>query len=307
LSKRLEFPRPEGFVQSLRQRVRGLGTDVPLLVVEGDDDLRAIFPFLAGTATVVPAGGRTNALAAFQQLEARFRAGVVFVVDCDGQLGDSFKGHHDLVITTNRDIEADLLLELRAFVRVAAEYLSQEVADPSELATLTESLLSTAADLALHLGVLQGSAAGLGLRVRPRGRSANSRRIRVFDLPSATVMASGSPPNLDSLATDLAALTGWSPAQKQAVVERAEELLRESCAHGPTCCPDCLRQRHANGHHLVDCVTAVLATRSATAISSSEIARAIRIGADRSLLGDWEVTNRLRQWQEGSGLVLLSN
>lgn len=277
-----------------------------MVIVEGDDDRRAIFPFLSGPVVVVPAGGKTNVLAAYQQLEIKFRAGVVFIVDCDGSLAEPMKGRVDLVITTNRDIEADLLLELKAFDRVADEYLSPEATDPAELANLSIELLDIAADLAHHIGVLQASAAGLGLRTRRLGKAKNGGKIRVFDLPSAEAMASGSPRDLDALATDLAALTGWSPVEREAVIELAEQHLQEECAHSAQCCSDCRRQRHANGHHLVDCVTATLANHSSTDIAASEVAHALRIGADRSLVSGWEVAKRLQRWQDERGLVLLS-
>ena len=111
------FPRPGGFVQSLRLRRRALPLSVPLVVVEGPTDRNALFPFLMPTVVVIPANGKNQVLHAFTELETSLRNAVLFLVDCDGGVDPRFKGHVELVISSNRDTEADLLFELGALER----------------------------------------------------------------------------------------------------------------------------------------------------------------------------------------------
>ena len=100
------------------------------MVVEGASDRSALYPFVVPTAWVVPAYGKEQVLCAYDELEAPLRNGTLFIADCDGGVDARYKGNADLVITTNRDIEADLLFELQALERVALDVLAAHGPNP---------------------------------------------------------------------------------------------------------------------------------------------------------------------------------
>lgn len=302
------FPRSSGFVQSLRLRSRALGASEVIVVVEGTTDKRALLPFLGQGVIIVPARGKEEVIAAFDSLEPHLRTAVLFVIDCDGATDGRLKGHRDLIITANRDIEADLVFELRACERVAHELLGVKhdhraaVHQQLELALTDASRVSRRLTLALDTARGQGLPCGLVDR-----RTRLRRRLRVADLPDvATWRVEHDKLDLRSAVADLQGLIGWSGAEAGSVVRATRLAMNTPCrVHSvPEC--DCGNMRLCNGHHLVGAFEAILIQDHGLTFAQGEIDRAIRMGADRDRLDSWVVATRIRVWEAGTGRRVLA-
>ena len=176
----LRFPSPDGFVQYVRQARRG--TRNPFLIVEGLSDKRALLPFVDGSVAVIPADGKDKLLAAYVGLTDKERRHIAFVLDCDGSTPSELKGLHDLVITTNRDVEADLIFELRAFQHYCLELLAHVYDSPLEVDREASTIVSMAAHISGILGAVVTVGGGEGLRLKVADGN-RRRRLRLSDLP----------------------------------------------------------------------------------------------------------------------------
>jgi len=245
----------------------------------------------------------------YDELEAPLRNGTLFIADCDGGVDARYKGNADLVITTNRDIEADLLFELQALERVALDVLAAHGPNPRSVQRMGAAALELASRLAVSLGLLQTTAITLGLptRVIDAG-SGGRRRFRLADVAGIDArLAGGVAPSVAELASEVGPLVGWTPAQKARIVGSARGVGQTRCTeHRTQHCLICLRRTQCNGHHLVDAISIVLSARHGARIGSVELNRALRVAADRSQLGSWGVVRRARAWEAGSGMKVIA-
>jgi len=291
------FPRPGGFVQSLRLRRRALPGNVPIVVVEGTTDRSAIFPFLESNVVVIPGNGKDQVLRAFSDLEPSLRHGVLFIVDCDGGVDPFFKGHLELVISANRDIEADLLFELGALERVALSILSTVAANPQDAVETAHSLLVSASMVAVGFGVIRTAAQSASLPVRVLdARTGLRRRLTVFDAPSVVgAPVHDSAEAVAELLREMGSLLKWSGSDQTSVAELTHQILRTPCTlHGSSTCLVCQQNRYCGGHDLVESLSLFLRIRHNIRLPASDLDRDLRIAADRSRLSSWRVVQRGR-------------
>jgi hypothetical protein len=305
----LTFPRPEAFVQSLRQRRRALPPESVLLVVEGASDKRLLFPFIVSTAVVIPSRGRDNLIYAFDHLERALRGGVVFLLDCDDAVQERLKGHADLIITANRDIESDMLFELNALSRVAYEYLADRVSQPREVIEMSDDLRDSAAAMAAMLGVVRKAASTFDLPVRVSdARSGKRRSIRLTDLVSVTRTHDSIEPMqiLSEMASDVADVIGWSSDNLDKVRLKAEKIYLAACGrHGFSNCASCNRMSLCNGHDVVDALAVILKMKHEVVVRPQVLARSLRVAADMTRMPEWSVAKRIRRWEKNTGVRLL--
>lgn len=300
----LSFPRAAALAQSIRQRLQALPPASPLLVVEGSTDKRALLPFLLPDVVVVPARGKDMLLGAYALLEPDSLSNCLFVVDCDGETASEWKGRPNLIISENRDIEADLLFELSAFDRLVAEYLGAGLSTPSDVASQAAGLLLQCSELTANLGVLLDSARQRGLRVRViDGVTGVKRRAAPSDLPSLEAwLSSGHAPNYREVLQDLKGLLAWSDTDLAAVELDARAGEGKSCrAHGRARCIPCRARRYSNGHDLVQAITRALRSRIGE-LEQTEVERAVRMCADKQLADRWIVAQRVRLWEASASV-----
>ncbi len=299
----LTFPSPQAFLQSVRQRRRALPTRQAILIVEGVTDKRALFPFLEAGVLVIPSNGRPALELTYRKLETPLREGVLFILDCDGETERDLKGNIDLILTNNRDLEADLLFELGALDRIAHEYLAGVAAHPREVVAHKDELLRLAMSLSATLGVVKAAASRTGAPTRVLdGFSRQRRKIRLGDIgASAGWIRSGHAPTLDEMLAGVASAVGWTPAAIADTRRESLALTVSPCVtHASRGCPICLSRTHSNGHILVEAVFSLLHLRHGVNITQPEIDRAIRMAADKALLPSWSVVQRIERWELGS-------
>lgn len=307
----LNFPNAESFVQSLRQRRNAAGGSVPFIVVEGSSDRKALFPFIDKSAVIIPASGKGNLIYAYRRLEKKYRRQTVFLLDCDGATNASLKGKPELVLTSNRDIEADIIFELSALTRMGQELLAED-ADRSEDVDLEcEALKDSAINFALNLGIVRAAARDQKLKTHLRThRTGRSRKIGLPDIECAAENAKQKRPSdlsLGLIVRDMASIAEWSKAESEAVRKASEECLSRKCSrHTRSRCKACLAMRYCNGHDLVEALHMILDLRYSVILRSGDVDRYLRISADRQKLPDWTVFSRLEAWENLTGAKLLA-
>ena len=304
----LRFPNPESFVQYVRQSRRG--SDNSILIVEGITDKRAMLPLLDSSVTVIPADGKDKLIAAFDGLSSRYQERIAFVLDCDGDTPGRLKGHGNLVLTTNRDVEADLLLEVRAFRGLAFELLAHLYDDIPSIEAAADAIVLDSSRLASKFGATRNASATLGLRQKLQDpHSGRKRPVRPSDLPGIAHMAGDvERVHATHLAAEIGGVLDWSPEeQRQVATLTAQELERPCSHHASRPCGPCTTRRHCGGHSLVDTLPAVIAARHGLNIDAAVLDRGLRIAAPSSELQSWRVLERLRRWEDASGSPLLRN
>src|SRR5262245_958817 len=109
-----------------RQRLRKHGTSFGILVVEGGDESRLLRRHAELPDLILPCGGKSLLLSAFEQLRPFEETRIAFLVDCDYDvpLGRLPRGPN-LFITTHPAIETDLLATPGVVDGIAEELVDQ--------------------------------------------------------------------------------------------------------------------------------------------------------------------------------------
>lgn len=306
----LRYPSAAGFAQAIIQRRRALPPERPLVVVEGATDRRALLPHFAENVQVIPAGGRPNAIAAFHRAKLDGMMGVLVIIDCDGDTPLELKGHHGLVISTNRDLEADLLLELDAMRRFACEVLADSADDGQAAKALAGALLRSVQEVAVAIERVRSAARRLGIGTRMLDAKLGRRRkIRPTDLAGSLVWVSESQMlKLEEVTAEYGALAGWSAAEMQAVAVGAQADAGASCCrHESPGCEACETRCLCNGHDLVDLLTIGVNGATGLSLKVEEVDRSLRIAADARKIASWEVAKRAKRWASNGGFLLFED
>ncbi|WP_447006069.1 hypothetical protein ACRAKI_06135 [Saccharothrix isguenensis] len=272
------------------------------MIVEGATDKRALFPFLASNVQVIPAGSSSQVIRTYRDLEVPLRDGVLFILDCDGKVDPDLKGNRDLVITKNRDLEADLLIELKALHRVAFELLALDSNDPKELSKKTEETLHVAVEIASNLGIARLAANELSLPTRIVDRKTQKRRkFRFSDLQRPRSRADLLSFDFEKAANEICSLVAWSVNDTKNVLTLASRGKLKRCRrHGSRECVSCKQMSFCNGHDLVDALVVVLNVLHGVTLPVSVFDRMLRVSADRSSVQHWEVFRRIKAWESAS-------
>jgi hypothetical protein len=305
----VSYTSPKAFAQSIRQRRRAIQSERVLLVVEGASDKRALFPLLDDGVFVVPANGKEMLLGAYSALQGEGLTRCLYLVDCDGSLEAKWRGMPDLIISQNRDMEADLLFQLDAFSGVSREYLAHKFDSVGQLRPVAAQKLEFCAQLTAQVGMVLDAARAKGLPTRVVDGVTNKRRkveLRDVDGFEAWVSKGELPPSPVLLGA-LGDALGWLDDDKNAldsiVALGGHKLCR---AHSTASCAPCQARRFSNGHHLVETLAQVLRSSLGRDVSVASAAEATRMSLDPGRLSAWDVVARIRTWEAASGGVVLS-
>jgi hypothetical protein len=296
----LRFPSPAAFTQSLRMRRNGAPSETKFLVVEGVSDKKSFQPLLDPDFHYVPARGKEMVLAAFDTLTAEGVTDCLFIVDCDGDTDQAWLGHRGLIVSTNRDIDADLLFDLGAFHRVSLEFLSDFGFTAAQCGEIGNNLLDYARAVTASLGILLDAARDSGANTKFLDHVVGGRRrIRLKDFAESALWVQNFVP---VVATDLlpaaSSSLGWTAGQEQRILEKIAVGSRKLCrTHQLARCPDCTPRRFSNGHDLVDVLALGLSQRCGYKVTEAEFARATRLATSAGAMDAWEVAIRIRRWQ----------
>jgi len=306
----LALPSSAGFAQSVCQRRRALDPRTPLVVVEGATDRRALLPFLGPQVVVVPARGRPNAIAAHERSNGEGLTGVLFMIDCDGSVPSHLKGLPDLIISANRDLESDLLLELDALRRYALDVLADISTIRSDAESRIDRLLTRAAAVSAGLERVRRAARAMNVPTRFIDPITGQRRkVAAHDLPhgQSWMAADSPPPELEDIALAYQVVAGWSQLELATVMTEVSRNSASPCArHGAAGCTICETRALCVGHDLVEFVTQGLRLETGIDLEVYEVDRGIRVSSDRSLVSRWCVSTRGRRWADSHGLQLFS-
>lgn len=295
----LSFPSPAAFTQSLRMRRSGSAPGTRFLIVEGVSDKKSFHPLLDAHLHYVPARGKPMVLFAYEALSQEGVTDCLFVVDCDGDTESTWLGRPGLVVSDNRDLDADLLFELNAFHRVTLEYLAGFGQTPEECLSIGDELLTYARSLSSDFGVVLDAARDSGAPTKVydpiRG---TRRRLQLLDISdSSTWIQNFVAVDREELAVLGGSALGWTKEQLSSVVTAVEQGASKRCRmHGAVKCAVCTPRRFSNGHDLVDILAVSLSQRCGFPVSSAELARATRLAASSRSIEDWNVARRINSW-----------
>lgn len=275
------------------------------VIVEGSTDRKCLLRIADRNAVIVPANGKANLLFAFDNLERELRSGVLFLVDCDNNLPPKYRGHLDLVITENRDIEADFMLRLSSLAVIAMDYTDVERRDECEL--MADSILHTARDLSALFNSILDLARQLKLRVRIGDVNRNQRKISLLDLPEQAELSVLSGRQLaQGLIARLSRKLAWTGSKVASIETALSEMAQKPCRrHSQRSCRECWYRSYCAGHDLVDAVVIVCAEKHRVRLGSRDVEEKLREGLDPSNLPDWPVAARVCSWEGATGLRVL--
>jgi hypothetical protein len=295
---------PAAFTAELQSHCRAAANRFTILVVEGYTDRMSLLPFLDSSTQVVTANGKDKLLHAYSGVETFLRDRLVFVLDCDGNTEPALKGQVDLVLTANRDIDADLLYEFGGSARLAYEYysavsLNRAVAESQMVATIAAS-----SRVSSTIGAIMTAARARGLRVRVRERG-KERPFSPRDVGNLIVHSFNHSTGSSAIARSAASALDWPEDDVDTLVEEALVNIRQLCQlHKSSACEPCMNRRLANGHTLVDSVALGISQRAGVSTGSLDVSRVLR--ASTTPNPRWVVLERLRAWEGASGAPVLA-
>ena len=153
-------------IADARLRVQQLSRDQGVLILEGGDDLRSLGRHVRSPAAIIVCGAKWKVLDAYGRVGPGEAERFLFLVDCDYDVPcERLKPTRNLMVTTNADIESDMLdcglvpHLLRELVPAAAAL------DSDRLKELADDLMQEARELAVSVGRFRFANArdGLGL------------------------------------------------------------------------------------------------------------------------------------------------
>jgi hypothetical protein len=290
-------------------RIRASVPGRAVIIVEGSSDRSVILHFAAPDTVVVVARGKDRLVHAYDHLESSLRAAVVFILDCDGTTPPRLKGRSDLVLTANRDLEADLVFELAAHRRVVADLLSNRLESGNAVMQAAEAIREAAADVATHLGLALDAARAADLPVRIYdARLSRRTRLAPSDMPEVDAWLADAVPVLAvSVIGAAARILGWSPAEQAIVSGGVASRLGETCArHKSAQCGPCTMRRYCNGHDLVDALVRGMRVTHQSSLGIEDFGRMLRVASPGNPVERWVVLERIRSWQCRSGASALA-
>jgi len=303
----LDYPRASAFLAEVRSATRALKPGQVLAIVEGVSDRAALMPHFAGEVVLKAAKGREKLLSAYFGLESSLRSPVVFIFDCDGNTPLELKGQVDLVISSNRDMEADLIFDLNAFHGVTQDYLGRIYEDTAVVRAHTEAAVEQASEMSTDLGLILKGAKAMGLTTHiKRPRAGIDRVITVTDVNDAAFdFSSRRPSDLSTLSQAVGTVLGWGQLDIEEISKRANSEYETHCARHETVCGRCRKRQLANGHHLVDALSLILDRVHGQIVSPSLVASGLRMSPSPLALKSWVVLRRLKAWEDASGMRVL--
>jgi hypothetical protein len=270
------YPNAAALLADARQRLRKLGTDFGILIVEGGDESKVLRRFCTDSGQIIPAGGKMLALQAYQHLRPGEEERIIFFVDCDYDVPTgNLAGDRNLILTSHPAFEVDLLEIDEIIVRALESLLPYDRYGGVDFHEVACEVRDRAVAMAEAVGRLRWTARHHGLKLN-------------FDLDFSRYREAGTAQVDESrLVTDLLRHSGRCSLSEHQVRGFANGL-----PHG-------LISTH--GHDLLAAVEDVmirdLGTGARIARSVAATVRAVVTAADLQRL---EVFVRVRRWEEST-------
>ncbi|CAL8977581.1 hypothetical protein PROP_02226 [Propionicimonas sp. T2.31MG-18] len=290
----------------LRMLVTTSPADGVILVVEGPSDVRALRPLVNPGVHIQALGGKSLVVGAHQNLGSAHERRVLFLVDCDNEDNTPVKGLPNLIITSHRDLECDLLFHLDGAKRAALDCFSSGLDHESVVKAIKKELV-VSTEVACRFNATKDEARLLQLPLGIRDvTTGKKRRFALEDLPRFEEWAQGtSDLRIPDIAARLGEKLGWTTGQVALVANAAVARWGSACKrHSVSACASCGRMRLCNGHDLEAALVARF-NRQGSSITRTEMERLVRVGADVSLANGWPVVDRIRRFEGWAGLRVL--
>ena len=274
----------ESLLQDARLQVEALGEGHGVLIVEGDSDKRLLAPRWMSVANVIVGTNKTLVMDAHAGLLEHDRGRIVCLVDCDDDVArGTLRGAPDLIITTNADMEADLVAQ-GAIRAVVALVVREALNSDRHLDEITAAVLERSGACVIPLGRLRRAArvAGIALEFQPWDFDYESVRTRgTAEVDEAAVRA------------ELQRRANLRP-QQMARIERNLAAIRTDYA---VC----------NGKDVIAACASVLKTDYRVSRRRLDnLDDMVRLGLAPAEFEAWDVVRRVRRWEATHGTSVLS-
>lgn len=281
-----EYLSPADLLSDVRLRLdsfeqRRLG----ILIVEGPDDRRVFFRHVESLALIVPAGGRTMLLRAYNETTVSDRKRILFLTDCDYEVRrGSLRARDGLIITEKTDVECDLI-DLGALYAVVGELVPEALGSDERLYQIADRILAEATAFALPLGRMRMAAQPMGVPLNLE--TIKHRRYWNYRMRSV---------NLETLNR---AIYSRVREEINMSIEEWNKRVQET--------PDDVDMCH--GKDLLGGIFFALKKNHNIDddVEVKTISRLLRTGVRKSELRNWSVIRRIREWEHANKRKLLND
>lgn len=274
---------PQSFLSEIRLRLDALGDDSAALVVEGPEDKKIFHHRISATATIIPATGKTRLRDALNSIADDDKGRILFLTDCDYDVPNgNLKGGPDIIITTNCDVEADLI-RLGVLAKVAVEVVPKVVSTDISATRIEEIVRQHAEELTIHLGRIRMAAQPLGA-----------------DLEFEELDFSKYWSEKNGISVDKIYQVMWNHVHEKTSISRKEWNDRlNSIPYDPILC---------HGKDLLKATRMFLRRlyKMDNKITPDILAMMIRLAVDQHIFDQWEGTQRIRRWERNNNRRILA-
>lgn len=262
-------------------RADGLGSSAGIIVVEGPDDKRIFVRHVHDSAQILPAGGRTLLLSAYEKATDEQRQKVLFVTDCDYEVRrGNLRGAPDLIITTLTDMESDLLA-LGVMQSLVLELIPRALDSNDACKRITARLRNEAEEIALPLGRLRMAAQPLGIPLKLE----ELKISRYWDSSTQTFDFTKLVRAMHTKVSSIVDLGEWSKLAEASPSDRAM----------------------CHGKDLLRALSFLLKDNYGVDVSPDVLAKMMRSSLTGDDLENWDVIRRIRVWQNINRRNVLRN
>ena len=258
-------------------------TGVPVVVVEGATDKAMLAPKYTSVNQVVVSTGKMLLLEAHSLMRDDYRGRIVFIVDCDDDVPRGrLRGATDLIITTNGDMEADLV-SLGALRWVVSKVVPAALRSEARLDEVTEQVRERSSAVAIEVGRVRRAARTCGIKLD----------FEPWDLQFGVMRTPGTV-NVDAAAVfrEVIRAGGLREVQRRRIEARIED---HPCAY-----------RVCNGKDVLEAAVSVLMTDFRVPRRKlGAIVEMAQSGVAAERFESWDVVRRVRRWEERYGMQLL--
>jgi hypothetical protein len=274
----------ESLLQDARLQVEALGEGHGVMIVEGDADRRFFAPRWVSVSNVVVASNKTLVMDAHGGMLEQDRGRILCLVDCDDDVArGTLRGAPDLIITTNADMEADLVAQ-GAIRAVVAQVVQGALSSEERLDEIAHEVIDRSGACTIPLGRLRRAArvAGIALEFRPWEFDYEGVRARgATEIDEAAVRV------------ELQRRAGLTASQ-MARIERNLAAMRTDYSI-------------CNGKDVIAACASVLRTDYGVPRRRLDnLDDMVRLGIGQAEFEAWDVARRVRRWEDAHGTRVLS-
>ncbi|WP_157930975.1 toprim domain-containing protein [Mycobacteroides abscessus] len=267
------YPSSEALLQDAELRIDRYGADHGIIVVEGPDDKRLLCTKTVHQGQIITTGGKVFLLEAHRVAAERKIDSVVFLTDCDYEVGHGeLSAQLNLIISKNADIESDLL-ENGGFKRLVVELVAAALDSEEAAESIAREVEDRSVAIAEVIGRLRIVARTHGFEIDTdiKYRKYRQRHTATVDEEKLIrTVIQGSP----------------DCAMKS---EEVKEIVSKLPRHYHNC----------NGHDLVAATNHVLRDDYGVRNETPEsLERLLRTSTPKSVFEELDVARYLRRWEQ---------